>query len=443
MKSIKTKFIIVGAGNRGVGCFGKGLTGRDMARSLPEIKKRVTVTAIVDTNLSRARATACELGLPELPIFSTVAKAQASQPSDWAVIVTPDYTHCDVVTSALKAGLNVLVDKPLATSAWECDRIIRVMKETGRIVRVGHNMRYQPWTLKAKELMLAGAIGDVIEVEAAEALDYNHGGDYFHRWHSDFSKSAGLMNHKCCHHLDIVNWILDDDPVEVSAFGGRSFYVPRTDFKHAERCSECPRQHKGCPHAFDYEIWDKVWVRIYKNTETEDGYLRDRCVFSDRHTVNDHEVLNIRYKRGTLASFSLTTFSPREFCYFKLTGTKGRLEFGESPVDSKPYLRLLKADGSVDAIDFSIGAGEHGHGKADILLIADILGLKGSHQLQKAKPEEARRAVLIGDLAARSIAAGGKPIPASAAGKDFPPPPPCATAKGRKASTRKSGSNKR
>ena len=423
---MKTKFIIVGAGNRGVGCFGKGLACSGEGKSLPEFKERATITAIVDTNLSRAGAMASEIGLPELPVFRDLAEAQARQPSDWAIVVTPDYTHCDIVIKALKAGLNVVVDKPLATSAWECDRIIQAMKETGRSVRVGHNMRYQPWTLKAKELMLAGAIGDVIEAEIAEALDYRHGGDYFHRWHSDFSKSAGLMNHKCCHHLDIVNWILDDDPVEVSAFGNRSFYVPRTDFEHGERCSECPRQHNGCPHAFDYEKWDKVWVRIYKETEREDGYLRDLCVFSGRHTINDHEVLNIRYKRGTLASFSLCTFSPREYCYFNFTGTKGRMEFGESPVDRKPYLRLLKADGSVESVDFMAGSGEHGHGGADVLLIADILGMEGSHPLQRAKPEEARRAVLIADLASRSIAAGGRPMPASAAGKDFPPMPPSA-----------------
>lgn len=425
---MKTAFIIVGAGNRGVGCFGKGLACRGEGKSLPEFRDRATITAIVDTNLARARATAREIGLPHLPVFRDVTAAQASHPSAWAIVVTPDYTHCSIVLQALKAGLNVVVDKPLATSAWECDRIIRAMKAAGRKVVVGHNMRYQAWTLKAKELMLAGAIGDVIEGEAAEILNYSHGGDYFHRWHSDFSKSAGLMNHKCCHHLDIINWILDDDPVEVSAFGKRSFYVPRTDFQHAERCSECALQRKGCPHAFDYEMWDKIWVRIYKETEQEDGYFRDRCVFSDRHTINDHEVLNIRYKRGALVSFSLCTFSPREFCYFHFTGTKGRLEFGESSMDRKPYLRLIKANGAVENVEFALGNGEHGHGDADARLLADILGMKGSHPLQRARPEEARRAVLIADLAARSIARGGVPVPASAAGKDSPPAPPCAAA---------------
>lgn len=419
----KTRFIIVGAGNRGLGCFGKGLAGFE-GKGRPEFKERAAITAIVDTNLSRARVAARELKEPGIPVFRGVAEAQKACPADWAIVTTSDFTHRAVVVEALQAGLNVLVDKPLATSAWECDLIIEAMKATGREVLVGHNMRYQPWTLEARKLVQAGAIGEVIEAEAAEMLDYSHGGDYFHRWHSEFRFSAGLMNHKCCHQLDIVNWILDDEPVGVSAFGGRSFYVPRTDFEHGERCSECPRQHKGCPHAFDYEIWDKIWVRLYKETEQEDGYIRDLCVFSDRHTVNDHEVLNIRYRRGTLVSFSFSTFSPREYCYFYFTGTRGRLEFGQDSADGKPYLRLLKADGKVEEVAFRKDLGTHGHGGADVNLIADILGLEGSHPLQRARPEEARRAVLIADLASRSIAAGGKLVPASAAGHDFPPPPP-------------------
>ncbi len=67
---------------------------------------------------------------------------------------------------------------------------------------------------------------------------------------------------------------------------------------------------------------------MYVDVEKEDGYIRDACVFSDRNTINDHETLNIRYANGTLASFNLLTFAPREYGYFYFTGTKGRMEYG-------------------------------------------------------------------------------------------------------------------
>lgn len=419
---MKTRFIIAGLGNRGLGCFAKGLMGFP-SKGLPEFPERAEITAFVDANNARGKASAGEIKRPDMPVFPDISTAQKKAPADWCIVTTPDFTHQKVVCEALEAGLNVVVDKPLATSAWECDLILKKMQETGKDVRVGHNMRYHDWTLKACEMVRGGDIGDVLMLEAAEILSYSHGGDYFHRWHSDFSKSAGLMNHKCCHHLDFINWVLDDEPTQVSAFGGRSFYRERPDIEHGERCTDCAIG-RDCPHFFNMDEWDGVRRRIYMGAEKEDGYIRDRCVWSDRHTVNDHEVLNIQYAKGTRASFTMVAFSPREFSYFFFTGTKGRLEMGQDPRDRKPYLRLLKADGELENVTFEREHGEHGHGGSDVKLIADILGLPGSEPIQKAHPVEARRAVLIADLAARSIASGGPAFKAEEAGKDYPPAPP-------------------
>jgi predicted dehydrogenase len=415
------KFIIVGAGNRGLGCFAKGLLGFPN-KGLPEFPRRATLSAFVDNNLTRASLSAKECKLPELPVFASVSQAQRQVHADWCIVTTPDFTHADVVVEALGAGLNVLVDKPLATSAWECDRILSAQRQAGKQLLVGHNMRYGDWAFRTAQLVRGGAIGKVLNVEAGEILDYSHGGDYFHRWHSDFARSAGLMNHKGCHQLDFICWVLDDEPAEVSAFGGRSFYRPRKG-DHGPRCSQC-RVGKACPHFFDMDKWDGVYRRIYAGAEGEDGYIRDLCVFSDRHTINDHETLNIRFAGGALCSFTMLAFSPREYVYFNFTGASGRLECGSNSTDGKPYLRLLHNDGKVELIDFQSDRGEHGHGGADVRLIADILGLPGSDPLQRAAPREARRAVLVADLASRSIAAGGRPMPASAAGKDYPPAPP-------------------
>jgi predicted dehydrogenase len=418
----KTRFVIVGTGNRGLGCFAKGLLGFE-SKGLPEFPQLAELVALVESNPTRGRVAAAELRRPELPVCATVREAQRRAPADWCIVTTPDYAHRAVVVEALEAGLNVLVDKPLATSAWECDQILQTMRRTGRQVIVGHNMRYQPWTLRAAQLVREGLIGDVLTVEAAEVLDYSHGGDYFHRWHSDFTKSAGLMNHKCCHQLDVLCWILDGEPVSVASWGGRRFYRPRPDLKHGPRCLECGLA-KTCPHYFNMDKWDGVYRRLYKEAEGDDGYVRDLCVFSDRHTICDHQTVMIRFAAGTLATFTMVTFAPREFCYFLLTGTRGRLELGTTSTDGKPYLRLTDASGKTTDYPTTADHGEHGHGGADIRLIADRLGLGESDPLQRAKPEEARRAVLIADLASRSLAQGGAPVGAEAAGRDFPPAPP-------------------
>lgn len=420
----KTRFIIAGTGNRGLGCFAKGLLGFPN-KGRPEFKERSEITALVETNATRGQVCAKELGLPDVPVLASITAAQRRAPADWVIVTTPDWAHRACVCEALEAGLNVIVDKPLATSVMECDAIIETMRRTGREVRVGHNARYGAGSFKAKQLIQEGRIGEVLSVESAEILSLYHGGDYFHRWHSDFSKSAGLMNHKCCHFLDLICWIVDDEPVEVSATGGRSFYVPRPDLQHAERCLDCGIK-QTCPHFFDMDKWDGVYRRMYKEAEGDDGYVRDLCVFSDRHTINDHESLWLRFKRGARATFSLVTFAPREYTFFHFTGTKGRLEFGSNSHDGKPYLRMSGPDGKYQEFDLAVDKikHEHGHGGADIALIADILGFNESHPLQRATPAEARRAVSVADMAARSIAAHGRPVKVEETGKDFPPPPP-------------------
>jgi predicted dehydrogenase len=357
----------------------------------------------------------------------------------------------------MERGMNVIVDKPLATSVWECDRIIAASRRTGRQVVVGHNLRYNEYMLALARLVRGGAIGKVQQVESAEILDLDHGGSYFNRWHSEFNKSAGLMNHKCCHQLDIINWILNDRPISVAASGDRTYYVPRPDLNAGPRCSQCAITGQ-CIHYCNIDNSysgtrpedQQRLRRMYVDVEHIDGYIRDACVFSDRHTINDHEVLNIRYAGGVLGVFSLVAFAPREYSYFYFTGTEGRLEYSvvfepAAPLDAqrggaemgffanegKPQIRLLRKDGTIELVNVRTLHKGFGHGGADVKLVADVLKvpIEGVDPIQRATPEQARHAVAIADMAARSIAAGGRAVTIEETGKDFPPFPPSAKRK--------------
>ena len=446
----KQRFIIIGLGNRGRDSFARALLGFP-GRGFPEFKERAEIVAFVDSNIERARVANEVLGT-SFPVFASISDAATRHPADWAVITTSDYTHADVATAAIAHGLHVVIDKPLATSVWECNRIIEAGKKYDRQVVVGHNMRYNEYMLALARLVRGGAIGKVQQIEAAEILDLDHGGSYFHRWHSEFDKSAGLMNHKCCHQLDIINWVIDDRPVGVSAMGDRTYYVPRTDIKTGTRCSDCSVTGQ-CPHFCNVNAnypGDRPedaqrLRRMFVDVEHVDGYIRDRCVFSDRNTVNDRETLNIRYAGGATACFSLMTYAPREYNYFYFTGPEGRLEYsvvfdkeakakpvsegaemGYFPNEGKPQIRLFHKNGFVEFMDVETLHKGFGHGGADVKLIASLLGveLPGVDPIQRATPEQARNAVSIADMAARSIAHGGRYVTLDETGRDYPPFPP-------------------
>ena len=110
----KLKFIIVGLGNRGRDSFARALLGFPN-RGLPEFTERAEITAFVDINIERARV-ANEVLATNIPIFSTVEEALKKVQADWAVVTTADHTHADVCEALLHHKVNVVVDKPLATS---------------------------------------------------------------------------------------------------------------------------------------------------------------------------------------------------------------------------------------------------------------------------------------------------------------------------------------
>jgi predicted dehydrogenase len=448
----KQKFIIVGLGCRGRDSFARALLGFPN-RGVPEFTERAEITAFVDINIERARV-ANEVLKTDIPVFSTVDAALEKVQADWAVVTTADYTHADICEAALNHKVNVIVDKPLATSVWECNRIIDAAKRNNRQVIVGHNARYNEYVLTIAKLVRGGAIGRVLHVEAAEVMGLDHGGSYFNRWHSEFAQSAGLLNHKCCHHLDLINWILNDEPVGVNALGARDYYVPRTDLPpHGPRCSACALGKK-CPH---YVNIDKDYPsgrpedcqsmrRMYLDVEKGDKSIRDACVFTNRHTVNDHEMLNIRYAKGTLVSYNMLAFAPLMYFYYYFTGDKGRLEYGV-PFKPKavekdaqqgaaetgvlmelgtPFIRILKNDGTVREMTVERKHTNYGHRGLDVKMIAAFLNVpfEGVDPIQHATPEQARNAVAIADMASRSIASGGRYVSIEETGRDFPPASP-------------------
>ena len=92
--------------------------------------------------------------------------------------------------------------------AEKAQRIVDACKRNNRHVRVLFNYRYSPPRTQVKDLLMSGAIGDVMSVDFHWLLNTLHGADYFRRWHSHKEISGGLMIHKATHHFDLVNWWL-------------------------------------------------------------------------------------------------------------------------------------------------------------------------------------------------------------------------------------------
>ncbi len=96
--------------------------------------------------------------------FGDCGQMLASVGPDGVVVATPTEHHLQPALSALRAGAHVLIEKPIAATAEEAQRIARESRETGRHVLVGHHRRYYPLVERARELVSGGAIGQLVAV---------------------------------------------------------------------------------------------------------------------------------------------------------------------------------------------------------------------------------------------------------------------------------------
>ena len=242
---------------------------------------------------------------------------------DTLVVCTRDSAHDDHIVAALEAGVDVISEKPMATTAAKCARILEAERRTGRRVDVAFNYRFAPTARAVKQLLRAGAIGDVVSVDFHWYLDVQHGTDYFRRWHAERASSGSLFVHKATHHFDLLNWYLESDPEEVFARGALVHFGRNGAFR-GTRC-------RGCAHAgacdYHFDIGKKPWLEmLYEAPSEEDGYFRDACVFREEIDIFDTMSAAIRYRNGVQVSYSLNTFMPIEGYELAFNGHRGRIE---------------------------------------------------------------------------------------------------------------------
>ena len=280
------------------------------------------LVAVCDLNPVRLASAVNELtALGGAPVgYTSLEALLAEARPDALIVATVDRTHADLAAQALAAGCDVVLEKPMATTAAGVLKILHAQRDTGRQVQVSFNARYGAATETVARLLREGAIGRVLSAEFVEYLDTAHGADYFRRWHRRKENSGGLLVHKASHHFDQLNWWLDDDPERIYADGALNYYGPKR-IERGVRCRTCG-YYGECPFHLDLEA-DASLSALYLAAEGADGYWRDRCVFASEIDIEDTLSLVIRYRGGALVTYSLCAFAPYEGQRIGFNGTLG------------------------------------------------------------------------------------------------------------------------
>ncbi|MCI0338112.1 MAG: Gfo/Idh/MocA family oxidoreductase [Acidobacteria bacterium] len=348
----KKRIALVGTGIRGTTMWGSGV-----AKPYQDL---VEFVGLCDINPKRVEAGKQLIGV-NCATFTDFDRMIKETKPETVIVTTKDSTHDQFIIRAMELGCDVITEKPMTTDEKKCQAILDAEKKYGKKITVTFNYRYSAIAEKFKEILQSGEIGPVTSVDFHWYLDIQHGADYFRRWHAYKESSGSLWVHKATHHFDLINWALEADPVEVTAFGELKNYG-RNGKLRGKNCRTC--QHKTeCKFYWDMTR-NPVLMKLYAECESEDGYLRDACVYREDINIWDTMTANVKYSSGALMSYSLNTFMPYEGYHLAFNGMNGRVDV--RAYERQPWtppataeIRVTKNFGKSELLEMKVGLGGH------------------------------------------------------------------------------------
>lgn len=328
----KTKIGIIGCGRR----------MHDLLSLFLKNKPQIEVVALVDEAPQYAEQYLKDFEW-DCPIFTTPQKAFAKVKMDWVFIGSKNMLHAEQIICAFQNGVNVFVEKPLAINKEDCLKVWKLKNQTGLKLMIGFTLRFSPHYRKIAELVHSGLIGEVQSFEFNETLDFWHGTHIMCNWRRLRENTGFHLLEKCCHDIDIANWIIKSRVNKVASFGGLSFFLPQNKYL----CETLQA---------DESRGRKPYERYGLNA------------FETNKDIVDHQVAILEYQNGVKATFHTNLNSGIPERRLMLIGTKGAIR--SDVMEGKIEYRKIGFNEKFQ--DMSLGEKKGGHGGGDEVLVKEL-----------------------------------------------------------------------
>ncbi len=328
----------------GIGLIGCGGMGMSVARKLLALDKPLEVRGIFDPDERSVGGALAEIeGDP--PVFDNYHDLVSSSEIDWVMIASWNCLHKEQTIAAFEAGKHVFCQKPLATTLEDGKLMYGAWRKAGGMFNLGFSLRYSNHYRKIRSLIDEGVVGELISFEFNETLDFNHGGYIMGDWRR-LRKNAGThLLEKCCHDIDLANWMVGSRARRVASFGGLNFFT-RENEHHIERIGRSGEGKEA------YSTWRGL---VKLNPFTSD---KDIC---------DNQVVIMEYENGVKATFHTNCHAALPERRMYLLGSEGaiRANLSTGAIETK---RIGFDTGAVDVSSSAQG----GHGGGDEILVKEL-----------------------------------------------------------------------
>ncbi len=195
---------------------GTGIIVKNHIDAIIKMPDKIKIVAVCDINEEKAKTWGEELSVPYFTDYKDIV---ANVACDAVLLNLPHGLHCDVSIYFLDAGKHVLVEKPMANTVEECDRMIEAAKRNNKKLAVGHIQRFQASIIYAKEMIESEELGKLCMYSEVRTIDYflpNRP-----KWFTDKKMAGGgiVMNYGA-HAFDKLYSAIGADIVSIDASCG-------------------------------------------------------------------------------------------------------------------------------------------------------------------------------------------------------------------------------
>ncbi|GBG08406.1 oxidoreductase [Paenibacillus agaridevorans] len=406
--------VIVGAGHR-------SLIYASYAEKHPEQMK---IVGVVDPDGERRALTKERFDLQDENCFADVEELIAKPKLADAVINgTMDHLHVSTTIPLLRAGYDIMLEKPIGVSADEVLALYDEAERLGRKVMICHVLRYAPFYESIRQTIADGVIGDIVSITTEENVTYHHMAMAYVRgkWGRLDKGGSSMLMAKSCHDLDVMAWMKGDvRPVKVSSFGSLLQFRPENAPAGAgTRCLADCSIEDSCPysarkHYIDQRLWSGyVTYNTHLGVTLSDEELAEslrtdspygRCVWHCDNDVVDHQTVIVEFADGSTGTHVMTGGTSRRGRTIHIVGTKGEIQ-GEMEEGAYFVWHPDARKGHIYSEQrIDVGVQEDMHGGGDLRLVADFVKvLKGAApSISSTSLEKSLHGHLIGFAADQS-----------------------------------------
>jgi predicted dehydrogenase len=356
-----------------IGLIGAGARGEVFAKQLNQGLPRATLAALCDINRQRLEGFAEYCGVKNVPLYTDAGEMFADPRVDAVIVTAPEFAHADLAVGAMAAGKHVYLEKPLAHTIEDCHRIIEAHRRSSVTAFVGFNLRASPARQKLRQIIHGGELGQIIHIEGLEQLSQAHAASFMRRFHRWSSRSGGLLNTKCSHDLDMLQWLLGHEHrvTKLSSFGGCRVFTPGK--RPATHCSQCPTEiHSACPYKATAGYVFPITASAPMYHPDQPTYGSDLCVYNDDKDIVDNQTVLLEWDHGVTGVLSMQTCQHAGGRRNRVVGELGFAELDEvhlaSHGETTSVVRVV-ASNTGDVTEHRFAKRPGGHGGSDRSMI--------------------------------------------------------------------------